>query len=265
MSIILNKNHIILTSTNEMHTICEPIKKFFGATYFSYVELYPPNIRIQLCMSSVDWVEFYYKNFPKYFKKTEEDEDDESGLFTWDMVPSRKLVNADMRNYFNIANGVILVREKGDHCESFFFAGTSDNYRAQHLFVNNQDLLERFASYFKEKAAHLIKEAKKQPIIMPPPYPSLHLPNKMDSSSYSKDVFIEDTRVTSADQTTGINLSAREKECLHLYVRGKTAKEIGKALHLSNRTIENYLQNIKLKLGLSSKSQLIHKTWHYFK
>lgn len=53
-------------------------------------------------------------------------------------------------------------------------------------------------------------------------------------------------------------LSKRESQCLHYYVQGKTAKEIGKALQLSPRTVENYIQNIKTKLNIWTKAELIH-------
>ncbi|MFA6303676.1 MAG: LuxR C-terminal-related transcriptional regulator [Legionella sp.] len=52
-------------------------------------------------------------------------------------------------------------------------------------------------------------------------------------------------------------LSTREQQCLFYYVQGRTSKEIGKLLYLSNRTIESYLESLKFKLGLSSKSELI--------
>ncbi len=58
--------------------------------------------------------------------------------------------------------------------------------------------------------------------------------------------------------------SKRETECLHYYVQGKTSKEIAVILQLSKRTVENYLQNIKDKIGVSTKSELIHQAYHYF-
>ncbi len=42
-------------------------------------------------------------------------------------------------------------------------------------------------------------------------------------------------------------ITKREKEILFLTIYGKTAREIGKILQLSNRTIENYLDTIKTK------------------
>lgn len=54
-----------------------------------------------------------------------------------------------------------------------------------------------------------------------------------------------------------LTLSARQEEVLFYLVRGKTTKNIARILNLSARTIESYLNDIKLKLGCSSKSELI--------
>lgn len=59
--------------------------------------------------------------------------------------------------------------------------------------------------------------------------------------------------------------SRRELECLKLYTKGKTSKEIASYLGLSYRTVENYLQHIKDKLNVSTKTELIHKTIDYFR
>lgn len=52
-------------------------------------------------------------------------------------------------------------------------------------------------------------------------------------------------------------LTFREEEILRLVVEGKTAKEIGKALYISPRTVENYKNIILQKLGLHKISDLI--------
>lgn len=53
--------------------------------------------------------------------------------------------------------------------------------------------------------------------------------------------------------------SKREKDCMYFLIRGKTAKETAQLLGLSPRTVENYLSNIKIKLNVYSKSELIDK------
>lgn len=57
----------------------------------------------------------------------------------------------------------------------------------------------------------------------------------------------------------GIYLSRREVQCLQLLIAGKTSQLIGQLLHLSPRTIEHYLVNIKNKLNVRTKAELIEK------
>ncbi len=64
--------------------------------------------------------------------------------------------------------------------------------------------------------------------------------------------------------SNGMILSQREMQCLYQATRGKTAKQIAKALSLSNRTVEHYLDNIKNKMGVSSKAELIAKAMECF-
>lgn len=54
-----------------------------------------------------------------------------------------------------------------------------------------------------------------------------------------------------------IYLSSREYQCVQLLKQGYTAKKIGKLLNLSHRTVEHYLENVKNKIGVSSKNELI--------
>ena len=51
-------------------------------------------------------------------------------------------------------------------------------------------------------------------------------------------------------------LSKRERECLKLMLRGMTAPQIGDALGISKRTVFDYLNHAKYKLGCFSKYEL---------
>jgi two-component system, NarL family, response regulator DevR len=50
-------------------------------------------------------------------------------------------------------------------------------------------------------------------------------------------------------------LSAQERRVLELVAQGKTNKEIGLAMNLSDKTVKNYLSNLMEKLQLSRRSQ----------
>lgn len=61
-----------------------------------------------------------------------------------------------------------------------------------------------------------------------------------------------------------LSFSKRERDCLYLLVRGKTAKEIARILNLSSRTVEVYLDKIKIKTGMTSRSELIENLMYLF-
>lgn len=56
-----------------------------------------------------------------------------------------------------------------------------------------------------------------------------------------------------------LQFTVRESECLFLLIRGKTAKEIGLFLNISPRTVESYIENIKIKCNVSKRSDIITK------
>lgn len=51
------------------------------------------------------------------------------------------------------------------------------------------------------------------------------------------------------------SLTGQEKQVLALIAKGKTNKEIGAAMHLTEKTIRNYVSQIFLKLELSNRAQ----------
>jgi len=58
-------------------------------------------------------------------------------------------------------------------------------------------------------------------------------------------------------QHTSVCLTARESQCALYLLKGKTYADIAELLGLSPRTIEFYVNNMKMKLHCKSKSELI--------
>jgi len=52
-------------------------------------------------------------------------------------------------------------------------------------------------------------------------------------------------------------LTGREIEVLELVARGKTSREIGDALYISENTVKNHIRNILDKLGLHSRNEAV--------
>lgn len=54
-------------------------------------------------------------------------------------------------------------------------------------------------------------------------------------------------------------LTKRENEVLGQLLRGKTAKEIGRTLNISNKTVEHHIESIRFKTKCKSRSELFDK------
>ena len=57
----------------------------------------------------------------------------------------------------------------------------------------------------------------------------------------------------------GVCFTPREVDCMMGFMLGKTIVQVAKILHLSPRTVEFYLNNMKRKLSCRTKSELIIK------
>ncbi len=55
----------------------------------------------------------------------------------------------------------------------------------------------------------------------------------------------------------------REQEVLFFVSKGKTSKEIAKILHVSPKTIEKHIENMKFKTGARSKLELLDQAYEF--
>ncbi len=56
---------------------------------------------------------------------------------------------------------------------------------------------------------------------------------------------------------SSVKLTRRQSECLFFLLRGKAAKDIGRILKISPRTVEEYIEQLKIKFNCYRKSELI--------
>ncbi len=62
----------------------------------------------------------------------------------------------------------------------------------------------------------------------------------------------------------GVHITKKQYECLTLATQGMTAKKIAMRLGISFRTVERHFENLKHRLNVKSKSELIEKFIHHF-
>ncbi|MCE5318631.1 MAG: helix-turn-helix transcriptional regulator [Parachlamydia sp.] len=135
--------------------------------------------------------------------------------------------------------------------ECFIFANENVNAAGGNSYLARLDLLTKFSRYFKREAKSLIDRMHGEQFNMrtergtslfetPPSVPLVH--NDPTILPFLKKVS---------------GLSPQELRCLELFKQGKSAQATGALLGLSRRTVEHYFENIKNKLGCSSKFDLL--------
>ena len=66
----------------------------------------------------------------------------------------------------------------------------------------------------------------------------------------------------SVDKAIKLGLTKKETECLFYLFEGYTAKEIARSINISPRTVESYIEKMKIKLNCSTTTELLIKSLH---
>jgi LuxR family transcriptional regulator, quorum-sensing system regulator SolR len=266
MKINLKRNHFIISSAGDIAEILKPLLPF-GIEMFSFLKIHTDNSRTYLS-NSAPWIKDYYE-LELYESSLFEDNKAEylSGFILWPEKADTPVFKHG-RDVYNSHYGFTYYQKINDIREFYFFSGSKKGL--EHFFINNPELIKKFILYFKDKARHLLIKAEKNKILLPNDFKPLlsFLPNyilcqerdfkKMEM--YKKD-FHEMIKVSryffEEGLLNGVGLSPREIECLLHLLSFQTSKEIASIMNLSSRTIETYIDNVKSKLHVHSKSELV--------
>ena len=251
---------------DDIKSICKPLEQHFGLTSFVYLKYYYDGTEINLS-NQPEWVEHYYTDEALTRQNTFAQHPDnyQSGFVLWSQLQGHQEILQRARQ-FGIDHGVTIIKKVADGLEVCFFGTTSDRPEIVNHYLNNLDLLERFIIYFKEQARVIINKVNQQRITtFTDKFSQIKI---VESDLYAikpmlaREQFIAATELKQhhlEDEFQGIVLSAREIEVVNHLLKGMTSEEIGKTIHLSVRTIEDYLSRLRTKFSASSKSQLVQK------
>lgn len=164
---------------------------------------------------------------------------------------------------FNIWNGFSIYRRFENSVEVWSFGASREDTGMPQFYINNTDKLNDFIKYFSVKASDLlnISDTRKLATFSEDVDISFSdeiskesslesFKNHLENNNNKKCFFIFETQNI-------VCLSKREDECMQYFSQGKTAKEVALALNLSPRTVESYLEHIKVKMGFRFKSKVI--------
>lgn len=166
----------------------------------------------------------------------------------------------EKRKYYEILyeedlwNTFVLYQKQKDFIEGFYFILPELNEKMDFL-LKNFGAFQRFVYYFQNKTNHLKDYDNYSDLIrFNVGEPGLS-PKKNIMSNFLDNTPINNISIEIQNQV--IAITRREAECLDLFSKGKTSKEIARSLNISPRTVEQYVTNLKNKSGINSKSNLI--------
>lgn len=244
--IIDPNKHIFLTSYHEVDEIIAPLKDFFGITSFVYQKNFDDGSEIRLSNQPA-WMHYFYEHelYKKSFFERPPSEFSKARL-VWAGLTIHNPILEKARE-FNIDHGITFVEPCVGGCEFFFIGTTVDHPQARAKCLSNLDLIERFLDYFREKAQSLIEQAAKQKIIIPNKF--IQAPTWFGVEEVNRDAFL--------NRLMPIDLTARQLDCVRLLVKGYSMKMIAQELNISPRTVESYVEQIKVKTQTYSKGELV--------
>lgn len=235
-----------LSKCQEIKDILLPILQILSINDFSFYRIYPDNNRI-FFSGSQSWLKNYFDK--NYFVIQDYNKIAEMSHFVpWLLWPKDDIIAQqlilDAHNNFDMGNAISIHKVQANYINVLSLRSTKYDTEAIYRYLMNLSQIEYHIVQFLEKAEKIIKEAESRYIIQVPELNKLVNKNK----KFFREPFSRKKIFT-----------IREEECLREIVRGKTSKQIANILGISFRTVEIHVQNIKSKLCVHTKSDLITK------
>lgn len=229
---------------------CRPL----GITTFGYVRVYR-NGCVSWVTSNPDQDRFLIEsgalnddpliNTPDVLKE---------GQFLWfndRQFPGSDAFYRDRSQLFQMDHGMVIIKHQKNYLETCCFSGLLEKTPLYNLFMNEKDLFSLFMEHFTKQLDRRLLALLEQGITIGDIKDSFGKSSKQEELlEYSPSL------IAACGCQHLIQLSAREKECLLLLKQGYSYQAIGTRLNISHRTVEHYIESVKNKLGLETRSEL---------
>ncbi len=258
MSKIILK-HPSLLHAQDISDICNPLQKL-NITHFSHVRI-DKKKKFSAIGTNPGFTEHYLNN--KYYTADIHmvDENKFGNFFVWDGIEfsgqSGKMCHE--AGQFGIHNPFTIIEKHNDGIDYYHFASVSVNKQINQVYLANLDLLHLFIAHFKENInkSRVLKKAYDLTFDLDP---NRTINFEDDSIHYDRSQFLQSIELKHPRLVIeNIRLSKRQSEVLRHVILGKTLKEISQLMNLSERTVRHYFENVKIKLNVFSRSELISK------
>jgi LuxR family transcriptional regulator len=250
-----------LRAASAIRNISEPFLASLGIASFTFQRLYRDGKRLYFA-NCEKWIDHFYNNnyfFSASFNKYKDLPDTKVMLWArwpWKEQSFYKFMK-DAKDNFQYENGLYVCKGNINYIDAFSFRGKVNDSDINFRYLANFPTIEKFIDYFLIKANSLIRATYNKK--------SFIIPEQNELFTLTTTPFHPTTLILSTDleesnlflDNNGIKFSKRESECIYAMYLGNSAKEIARQFNISIRTVEYYFNNIRQKLGCTSKSQIL--------
>lgn len=252
-------NHIFITATPAIIQITRPLFEFLPINYFRFYRLYRDGSYIRLS-TNAEWT--YHYMMKKYALSASPHnifDAGESGFSLFDLSEKSQLISEpliDAREYFGLAHGFSMQEVYDGYTDIYDLTSFPEEERINELYLQYLSSIKKFTKYFKLVAQEIIKKAEVDKFMLPIlGNSSLNYPLKEKKKEFDKKIDL--ISLIASNGKNDICFTERETECLQGMIKGKTSKMLARDLGLSVRTIEYYMNTIKIKMGCSYKVDIL--------
>lgn len=255
-----NVQHLVDLS-KELADICHPLCSL-NVSHFTYIRNFRDGTQINLS-NQPKWIDDYY-NLELYKTSLYDNLTKDMSKFSlWPLNKETSTLKVYQHGKisYNSHYGITFSQTCENEKELYFFSSSIDNPNILEFYLNNLDLLQYFIFYFKEKAEFLLEKAFFSKIkLCRQSHCSIHHREHLSFNRQLRKEFLEKTvchRIIISNHPQKNILSKKELDCINYFIQGKTAKQTGETLHLSQRTVESHLENARSKLSCKTKIELV--------
>ncbi len=257
----ISEKHYLLSLGNNVETICKPLQQQ-GITYFCHLRIFNDHTIYGLTNNAESLYNHFKKQFP--FDRPRPPKISGDKFHYLPFLDTNDFSYQQLREYrdmFKTDNPIFFFERYKNYTDIYVYASDPYDYNVVNFYINNIDFLEKFKFYFKDKASSLIKKSNKNKLTIAP-----YLWSNFDAKK-NKHVTADNKQRLNKQlkakhyalsiEGKEIRITQRELDVLQALFYSNTIKEAAQLVELSPRTVESYLNNIRYKLNLRRKSDII--------
>lgn len=248
---------------SSLHGLCDKLFSSTPINYFSYGVM-DKNRNLNFVTSDYDLAEYYldHEHYNTQFQNKSFEEIEVGNLFlsASSTTAEQSHLREQISSNFGIGNLFGIYQRQGDEISFFTFGCDVKNVKAITYFLNNTNFLKEYSATIQAIAKNLININE-----LPPIHVTYKECNKTINDEETKIIIpkgkqlriLANLLVQAKSNRKSLQLSNRELQCLeHILIGNGSSKEVARQLHISPRTAEHHIANLKTKLGCKKKSEL---------